>query len=100
MSIEAMYLLEELKRGGPGWRVFRVADGSSWFVWCGGRKYSERAVMELVAAGEIRDVYSTLPNECYWLGRTIDTARSEQLRARLGGKAPLVYVGEPSPMNV
>lgn len=93
VSPEALELLKLLTIGTPHRHVYAGRDGG-WFVTYGGGEVSAHAVRELLNAGAIQDVYSTLKNEYYHVGLTLDVERTKEERKkhRRAKDAPLIYV--------
>lgn len=84
-------LLHLLQTTPPHREVYRSDDGR-WYVTHGGGEWSGRAVHALVLAGKVSSVYSDCPNDCYHIGRTLDTIATSEQRKRLGKKAPLIFL--------
>lgn len=81
----AAALLDLLTNGTPHREVYLAGDRSGWYVTYGGGEVSAEAVAELVRDGKIQSVYADLPDECYHVGKTLDTVRTQAER-RIHGK--------------
>lgn len=87
-------LYDVLLNGVPHREVYLGRYGC-WYVTYSGGEVNSAAVAALVNAGKIASVYSSIPNEVYHVGRTLDCERTLERRRREGKKAPLVYVSDP-----
>lgn len=71
--------------------VYKSRDGE-WCVTYGGGVTSDSAVQSLRMRGLINPVYSSLPNDAFHIGQTIDCEATLAARKRYGNRHPLLYV--------
>lgn len=91
-ALDADMLLHLLQHGAPHREVYRGQDGN-WYVTHGGGPALASAVDLLVRRGAIASVYNNCPNDCYHVGKTLDTeaTMAELQNHRRRKDAPLVY---------
>lgn len=87
---EELYKL--LREGVPHREVYRGRDGG-WWVTYSGDEADPRAVAYLVEQKYLTSVYSSIPDEVYHVGKTLDCTATLERRKREGRHAPLVYLG-------
>lgn len=91
---EARRLLHLLTTATPHREVYRGRDGG-WYLTYGGGPFSEIAVRLLLERKQIQQVYSSLPDDAFHVGRTWDCERTMAARKKLGKSAPDYFVGDP-----
>lgn len=81
----------------PRRQVYRAANGTGWYVTRGHERFSAEAVQQLVREGRIRSVYSSIPDEAYHVGKTLDcdaTMASRKGKPRKEWKLIYLALGE------
>lgn len=86
--------LLELLSSGPHDREVYIGRDGKWYVTHGGGEWPLSAVMELRKEKHIRAVYSSLPNESFHVGKTLDTDATLKQRKLHGKHGAKVYLTE------
>lgn len=86
------WLLDILTNGHPHRKLYLGQNGN-WYVTYGGVGPVDRGlVRRLVDRGAVQSVYSSIPNQAYHVGKTIDCERTLEARRRHGRKAGTIYI--------
>lgn len=95
-------IYELLRDGQPHREVYRGQDGG-WWVTYGGGKADPHAVAYLVEQKYVASVYSSIPDEVFHIGKTLDceATMAERKKHRRGKDAPKIYTdGTPAALRL